>query len=518
MPQDNENHEVEDAVDEPLLQKHQHLASYKYKIRDGVNEVLVCAKAFCSIYGISKERLRRIRLCLVKTGKSPKDRRGHHANRPRKTDRRVYTTIRDHIKSFKCRQSHYSRRDNPNVYYLPETLSCKKMYKMFCEENADMRVTYKVYWQVFTRDFKLKFGIPKSDTCGICDNLMQQINLETDIEKKANLKTEKNLHLCKAEKFYQLKKHYRNLARQNPDDYCCISFDFMQNLPVPHIRTNEVFYAIQMWYYVFGIHNEGNDNATMYCYDETVAKKGQNDVASLLFQFLKSHKVTTKKLILLSDGCAGQNKNYVLMRFLYVLVHCLQMFESIIHIFPVRGHSFLSNDRDFSLIEKHKKTATVEVPSEWDKIIKEAREKPSPYELVNVDSNMIFDVSSNISPYFLKNPKPPVKIKTARMLKYDRNEPGYVLARQSYSGEWERSYIRNNKSLARELRLTQNYKESVPLKQSKIKHLLNLSKYIKKPENLMFYKRLLNTREQDTEENDTEIDNDDNSSGNSDIE
>ncbi|CAH2008241.1 unnamed protein product [Acanthoscelides obtectus] len=75
----------------------------------------------------------------------------------------------------------------------------------------------------------------------------------------------------------------------------------------------------------------------------------------------------------------------------------------------VRGHSFLSNGRDFSIIEKHKKTATVEVRSEWDKIIKEAREKPSPYEFVNVNSNMIFDLSSNISQYFLKNPKPPVK-------------------------------------------------------------------------------------------------------------
>lgn len=241
VPQDNENHEVEFAADEPLLQKHQHLASFKYKIKDGTREVLVCAKAFCSIYGISKERLRRIRLCLVKTGKSPQDRRGHHANKPRKTDGRVYTTIRDHIKSFKCRQSHYSRRDNPNIYYLPETLSCKKMYKIFCEENEDLRVSYKVYWQVFTREFKLKFGVPKSDTCGICDNLMQQMNLETDMTKKADLKTEKKLHLCKAEKFYQLKKHYRKLARQHPDDYSCISFDFMQNLPVPHIRTNEVF-------------------------------------------------------------------------------------------------------------------------------------------------------------------------------------------------------------------------------------------------------------------------------------
>lgn len=104
------------------------------------------------------------------------------------------------------------------------------------------------------------------------------------------------------------------------------------------------------------------------------------------------------------------------------------------------------------------------------------------------------------------------------MLKYDRNEPGYVLAKQSYTGEWERSYIRNNKSLSKELRLTPNYKEAVPLKQSKIRHLSNLSKYIKKPDNINFYNRLLNTDKHGSDDNDVEIDNDDNSSGNSDVE
>lgn len=503
--------------EENLRQKHQRLASFTYKIRDGIIEVLVCAIAFCSIFGITKERLRRIRSALVETGNPPIDKRGRHANRPRKTPERTHAAVINHIKSFKCRQSHYSRRHNPNVYYLPETLSCKKMYRLFCQENEELEVSYKIYWQIFTNEFKLKFGVPRSDTCGICDNLMQKRNLETDIEKRAGLETEKKLHLCKAEKFYQLKKHYRLLARQNPEEYSCISFDYMQNLPVPHIRTNEVFYAIQMWYYVFGIHNEGNDAATMYCYDETVAKKGQNDVTSLLFQFLKNHDLSQKNLILLSDGCAGQNKNYVMMRFLYMLVHCLRMFETIVHIFPVRGHSFLSNDRDFSLIEKHKKTCTIEVPSEWDKIISEAREKPSQYELVKVKSNEIFDISTSMSSFFLKNPKPPVKIKTARMLRYDIKEPGYVLARQSYSGEWERSTIRNSKSLPRELSLTPNYEEAIALKPSKIRHLKSLAKFIRKPENIQFYDHLLSNNNIENEPN-VEIDNDDNSSGASEAE
>lgn len=86
------------------------------------------------------------------------------------------------------------------------------MYKIFCKENPAVKVSYKIYWQIFTKDFKLKFGVPKSDTCGTCDHLMQKINLEVDIEKKVDLENKRKLHLHKAEKFYQL-KYYRSLAR-----------------------------------------------------------------------------------------------------------------------------------------------------------------------------------------------------------------------------------------------------------------------------------------------------------------
>ncbi|CAH2000213.1 unnamed protein product [Acanthoscelides obtectus] len=38
VPQDNENHEVEDAVDEPLLQKHQHLQYIQIRDRPDINK------------------------------------------------------------------------------------------------------------------------------------------------------------------------------------------------------------------------------------------------------------------------------------------------------------------------------------------------------------------------------------------------------------------------------------------------------------------------------------------------
>lgn len=103
----------------------------------------------------------------------------------------------------------------------------------------------------------------------------------------------------------------------------------MQNLLLPHVRDNLAFRCRQLWYYVFGVHNLSDDNVSRYyVYDETVAKKGQNEVTSLLFHYMtKIIDITSWNLVFLSDGCPGQNKNYVMMHFMYMLVHCLKIFR-----------------------------------------------------------------------------------------------------------------------------------------------------------------------------------------------
>ncbi|KAL9977353.1 hypothetical protein ACROYT_G014745 [Oculina patagonica] len=46
----------------------------------------------------------------------------------------------------------------------------------------------------------------------------------------------------------------------------------------------------------------------------------------------------------------------------------------------VRGHSFLENDRDFSLIEKRKKSSTVLLPEDWAPVLEGANMK-NPFQL-----------------------------------------------------------------------------------------------------------------------------------------
>ena len=67
------------------------------------------------------------------------------------------------------------------------------------------------------------------------------------------------------------------MAKKN-DHVCTVTFDFQQNLPLPHLPVGDLFYMHQLWVYVFGVHSCGDNNVAMYCWPETLAKRGSDEV------------------------------------------------------------------------------------------------------------------------------------------------------------------------------------------------------------------------------------------------
>ena len=58
----------------------------------------------------------------------------------------------------------------------------------------------------------------------------------------------------------------------------------------------------------------------MYCWPETLAKRGSDEVVSCLHHFLSRVPASVTTLFLYSDGCPGQNKNSNVLHYLYSLV------------------------------------------------------------------------------------------------------------------------------------------------------------------------------------------------------
>lgn len=203
----------------------------------------------------------------------------------------------------------------------------------------------------------------------------------------------------KAEIFYTDFKQLSFVAKTNTK-LEVFSFDYQQNMPLPHIPCGDVFYKRQIWYN-FCIFSARTNQAYFFMYDESVAKKSQNEVISFLHFYLQnllSQGVET--LYLFVDNCSSQNKNNAIIQYLYNIIQSNAFkLETVIQRYPEPGHSFLPCDRCFSLIEqKKRKIERVFLPETYQEMVKQTNIKK--FHIINVKQNMIYNFSDYLKPFF----------------------------------------------------------------------------------------------------------------------
>ncbi|KAJ8876481.1 hypothetical protein PR048_020926 [Dryococelus australis] len=250
-----------------------HAESYTYKVRLAGKDAPVCHKTFISILVINKLRVNRLQQSLLMTGQSPKDQRGRHVNRQIKIPNAVLHLIECHINSSQARKSHYSLRDNPHRRYLPEHLTVAKMHELFVQEYH-INVPYNAYWLVF-KTLSMNFGFPRSDICNLCDPMEQKMKTADTQEGSCILEIEKALHLKIADAYRAAKK--KHTLRENQGS--------IHAELAPSSDNNW-----QLWYNIFGVHNLGEDSATMYRFCEREGKKGRNEVTSMLLDYINHYR------------------------------------------------------------------------------------------------------------------------------------------------------------------------------------------------------------------------------------
>ena len=228
---------------------------------------------------------------------------------------------------------------------------------------------------------------PKSDTCKTCDSLKTKFDAERDAAALLTLRSEWDLHLCRAEKAYHSLKKDSALARSDADVEV-ISFDLEKALATPVLSTNVVYYKRQLWTYNLGIHSATTSVGYMYVWHEGQASRGSHEVGSCILKHFNITNPTSTRLVAYSDSCSGQNRNvYILALWLYIVSSDKYSFTTIDHKFMVVGHSYLPNDRDFGSIESSRlKAQHIYVPSDWADLIRKARRK-NPFQVIEMSSD-----------------------------------------------------------------------------------------------------------------------------------
>lgn len=431
-----------------------HDNSYRYKVivsrNNSAVEVPVCVKAFVAIHGITLRRVQTLQTSLKKYGQAPKDKRGKYIHSHRKTSSEVLQCVIDHIKSFKGRGSHYSKKKSDRVY-LPESLNIKRMFELYKEKGFPV-VSYEFYRKVFNTKFNIKFGYPRSDTCSTCDKFqadkkvldleLSEKSLSTEErstieEKLKKLTVDNDVHKVKAETFYKRKNKAKRISSTR-NDYEAVTMDYQKNLNLPNITTNDVYYRRQLSFYSFNVHVLSTGESCFYCYTEEVAKKGSNEVCSMIHHFIFNIlKPEVQHLEIFCDSCSGQNKNYTLIRLMNYIVTDTQRLKSIKVTFPVRGHSYMECDRNMSLI---KQKSPAELPKDWITVFETARIKPCPFTVVEVDQELIRNWEEYLKPMFHKICT--FKTRPVRELLFESIYKRLVQHRSNFNGAWETSKLR----------------------------------------------------------------------------
>lgn len=479
--------------------------SYYHFLSVNGKKIKVCLHTFLTVHAISADRLRRIKKLLC-SNDIPQDKRGKHPKGNAISDE-VQGLIREHINLFPTKQSHYSGRD---YYYLDARLNIKIMYNLFCSKYPNSAVSYYYYRKFFYENFDLHFGRPQIDTCNKCEEFTLKIKSSRlgETEKRIAI-GEKLVHERRAKKFYRALKDSEAECKQR-DDLGVISFDYMQNLHLPLIPVQDVFYLTQLTVSVFGIHDLKSGKAYFYLYTEDAAGKSPNEVCSFLTNFLENYvPKDITELRMFSDNCPGQNKNHCLIRLCAALVDSGR-FKKIEQNFPIRGHSYLPCDRDFALIKRNlKKYDRIYDLHEYTEIIVSSgcRNKFTVHEIHSENNTQILDFkswwptcykrdcTSEETQHNSRENKQNFSILKFHHFIHDCSKPGVVRASEYINGFiWHSFHITHAKKAKSVFPLqfpkSPAYRGPLPILQSKLEHLKTMLEWVPE-ENKTFYQKIV---------------------------
>ncbi|KAF2902830.1 hypothetical protein ILUMI_03357 [Ignelater luminosus] len=127
------------------------------------------------------------------------------------------------------------------------------------------------------------------DTCNRCEELSVKIKSASLMEaaKKVTV-AEKMIHERRSKMFYTMLKNTAVECKKR-DDLAAVAFDYMQNLQLPFIPVQDLFYLTQLSVLVFCIHDLKTDKAYFYVHPENIASKGPVEVYSFLLDFIENY-------------------------------------------------------------------------------------------------------------------------------------------------------------------------------------------------------------------------------------
>lgn len=252
-------------------------------------------------------------------------------------------------------------------------------------------------------------------------------------EKKA-AESNQEFHLRMKEKSREIKEYDKNAAIDSNGSIVSAVYDFQKILNTPTANVSVFYYSRKFSTYNFTIYDLATRDGICYVWDETIAKKGADEVCSCLLKFILAKVAAgATEFRFFSDNCGGQNRNRFVFGF---YAFCANKFKiKITHTFLEKGHTQNEGDSIHATIERASKNQLVFVPSQWYSIMRGAKKTQNPYRVIEMDQSDFFDFKEFVSKtYWAKNDDgEKTSWSSVRQLMVLRDSPHQILYRNDLS-------------------------------------------------------------------------------------
>lgn len=466
-------------------------ATVYYQVSNAENVLIqVCKKTFLDIFSISGKKVQNI-VNQKKAGNI-----GHVDGRLAYVKKFKYNlddrkSVQDHINSLPRDESHYGRGKSSKQYLSPE-LNISRLYMAYKDKYTDTKISCKYYRKVFKEDFpNFSFHPPRTDTCKECDSLTCLIKAKN--AESRTVETKLALHHTKYKAALGAMSQDIKGCVEPLSDYSVLSIDMQQVMFVPALTHSDMFYKRQLSCYNFACHLSDFNKAYMCMWHEGIGGRGGDEVTSCLLHLLnKAEIVYKRKLIIWSDNCAAQNKNRMMI-FLLLFLVAQGIFDEVTQKFLMSGHSFLSCDRDFAVIEKRKRRSKPIIPEDLHGVVRSAKHM-NPFQVVDMESEGAFFDFHEAADNIINTSA--LKISKATAIRVNKSNLSCVQIKTTYRNldDWVTVRVLKKGKTEEDLRrtmLTAKEKKH-PISNEKLKNLEEMIPFLEEERHKKFYRELLN--------------------------
>lgn len=352
-------------------------------------KVKVCKKMFLNTFGICDHVFKTIEEKKKnKEGFAIADKLGKHNNRASKTPVGIFDSVVRHIKSYAAEPSHYCRKDTNKDYLIHQSLNVALMHREYLKNLEETkspvpRAMISTFRRIFDFHFNINLNRPKKDLCQRCTayDLLSG-------EEKLLYKTKQHKHLQNKEDVSKICNDEIGSFAKSKDCFVAC-FDLLKVLTIPRTETGVQYHKLKIKLFNFIIFDMCKHQGYCLIWNETIAAKGTDEVASCLYKLIKAKKKEGfQTFSFYGDNCGGQNRNSIVFCALLYIANILDV--DITLRFLEVGHTQNSGDSMHRNIEQISKFREIFTQTEWADLMRKAAVQ-HPYEVDEVEQDIVFD-------------------------------------------------------------------------------------------------------------------------------